>query len=52
MKIEGIVLIPESIRPFTPVFVSSNCFMALRRSEEVVGGGGEGVAIGDDIVWE
>jgi hypothetical protein len=53
MKIEGMVLIPESIRPFTPAFVSSNCFTALRRSEGgdvVVGGGGEGVAIGDDIV--
>jgi hypothetical protein len=43
MKIEGMVLIPESIKPFTPVFVSSNCFTALRRSEggNVVVGGGE-----------
>lgn len=53
MKKDGMVLIPESIKPFTPDFVSSNSFTALTRSygvDETVVGGGEGVAIGDDDI--
>lgn len=53
MKKDGMVLIPESIRPFTPDFVSSNSFTAFTRSyggDETVVGGGEGVAIGDDDI--
>lgn len=32
IKNDGMVLIPESIRPFTPDLVSSNSFTALTRS--------------------